>query len=53
LFAPSVLIDGRVVDVETGTATAYVPRNARFPGIVLALDSSDLRELACGELTWR
>jgi hypothetical protein len=52
-FAPYVQIGDHLVDVDTGTTTAYVPRNAQLPRIVIAVSAFDLRLLACGELTWR
>ena len=52
-FTPYVQIGDHAVDIDTETATAYAPRNARFPRIVLAISALDFHVLACGELTWR
>ncbi|HEY0476982.1 MAG TPA: hypothetical protein VGD37_05630, partial [Kofleriaceae bacterium] len=52
-FTPYVQIGDHAVDIDTETATAYAPRNARFPRIVLAISVFDFHVLACGELTWR
>lgn len=52
-FTPQVRIGDRVVDIDTETATAYAPRDARVPRIVIALDFSDFRVIACGEVVWR
>jgi hypothetical protein len=52
-FAPSVPVGEFVMDVDTGTATAYVSPHARFPRIVIAVALADLRVLSCGVLTWR
>jgi hypothetical protein len=52
-FTPYVQIGDQIRDIDTETATAYAPRNAQFPRILLAISSFDFHLLACGELTWR
>jgi hypothetical protein len=52
-FAPFVPVGDHAMDVDTGTATAYVSPHARFPRIVIALALEDFRLLSCGVLTWR
>jgi hypothetical protein len=53
IFAAAFATDGQILDVDIETSTVYAPRNARFPRIVAALSTDDLRILACGELIWR
>jgi len=52
-FTPGVQVGDQFVDIDTETATAHAPRDARFPRIVVALDFSGFRAVACGEVTWR
>jgi hypothetical protein len=53
IFTSVFAMDGHIAEVDTETSTVYAPRHARFPRIVVALSTDDLRVLACGELTWR
>jgi hypothetical protein len=53
-FTRDVLVDGRMIDVDTETAMAHASRDDQNKRIVIVSERVDGgAPLACGELTWR